>query len=100
MQSQDQQDPFVTPFKENLYDAFSSKLFVDECDLDIKLQAFNDVEKMFKQEIDVLQDMVKSTVEQDQSNQLVRKIVHLKNLSKTMSDLIKNIVSEVDDSRE
>jgi hypothetical protein len=44
----------VTPFKENLYDAFSSKLFVDECDLDIKLQAFNDVEKMFKTEIDVL----------------------------------------------
>jgi hypothetical protein len=27
-------------------------------------------------------------------------MVHLKNLSKTMSDLIRNIVSEVDDSRE
>lgn len=54
----------MVPYKENLLEAFSSKLSVDECDLDIKLQAFNDVEKMFKNEIDVLQDMIKSTVEE------------------------------------
>lgn len=30
----------LTPFKENLYEAFSSKFFVDECDYDTKLIAF------------------------------------------------------------
>jgi hypothetical protein len=33
----------VAPFKENLYEAFSSRLFVDECDLDTKQQAFEQV---------------------------------------------------------
>ena len=44
--------------------------------------------------------MVKSTIEESKANLLNRKIVNLKNLSKTMSDLIKNIVSEVDQNRE
>ena len=30
-------DPLVQPFKDNLYEAFSSKMFVDECDFDNKL---------------------------------------------------------------
>lgn len=53
----------MAPFRDNLYDAFSSKLFVDECDLDTKIQALKDVQDMFKQEIEILQDMVKSTVD-------------------------------------
>lgn len=44
--------------------------------------------------------MVKSTIEEDKSAQLQRKITNLKNLCKTMGDLIKNIVSEIDNSRE
>lgn len=30
-------EKLLKPFKENLYEAFSSRLFVDECDLDTKL---------------------------------------------------------------
>jgi predicted nucleic acid-binding Zn-ribbon protein len=55
---------------------------------------------MFNNEIMVLQDMVKSTMEEEKGNQINRKIINLKNLSKTMNDLIKNIVSEIDNSRE
>lgn len=55
---------------------------------------------MFKKEIEILQDMIKSSVEEEKGNQMNRKIINLKNLSKTMGDLIKNIVSEIDGSRE
>lgn len=66
---------------------------MDDSNLSTKLQAFQEVEKMFKTEVDYLQDMVKtSVVETDKSSNINRKIVNLKNLSKTMSDLIKNIV--------
>ena len=47
---------------------------------------------MFKNEIDILQDVVKTTVDGEKGSNLNRKIVNVKNLSKTMSDLIKNIV--------
>jgi len=87
-------------YRDNLYEAFSSKLFVDDCDLDNKLQAFTEVEKMFKHELEILHDMVKSTVQEEKSKQLLFKIINIKNLSKTMSDLNKNIISEIDNSRE
>lgn len=74
---------------------------MDDSNLSTKLQAFQEVEKMFKTEVDILQDMVKSgSAEADKSGNMNRKIVNVKNLSKTMSDLIKNIVQEVDTSRE
>ena len=38
---------------------------MDECDLDTKLQAYSEVEKMFGSEIDNLQDLVKSTIEEE-----------------------------------
>jgi len=60
-------NPLVQPFKDNLYEAFSSRLFVDECDFDTKLQAYNDVEKMCKAEIEILHDMVKSTIEEEKA---------------------------------
>ena len=44
--------------------------------------------------------MVKSSVEGEKGSNLNRKMANLKNLSKTMNDLIKNIVQEVDTSRE
>lgn len=34
---QQDNNPNVEPFKKNLYEAFSSRLFVDECDYDTKL---------------------------------------------------------------
>lgn len=55
---------------------------------------------MFNTEIDKLSDIVVSTLESEQGSQLLRKVTSLKNLCKTMNDLIKNIVSEIDSSRE
>lgn len=55
---------------------------------------------MFKTEIEILQDMVKSTIEEDKAAVLQKKIVNLKNISKTMTSLIKSIVNEVDNTRE
>lgn len=55
---------------------------------------------MFKTEIEILNDMVKSTIEEEKASQLVRKIMSIRNLCKTLGDLIKNIVSEIDRSRE
>ena len=50
--------------------------------------------------MEVLLDMVKSTIDDEKSSPLIKKITGLKNLSKTMSSLIKNIVSEIDNTRE
>lgn len=84
-----------------MYEAFSSKLFVDECDLNNKLQAFQEVEKMFQTEISVLTEMIKSAVAEDERiAPLLKKIASLKNLSITMNGLIKNITSELEASRE
>ena len=46
--------------KETIHGAFSSKLFVDECDLNSKFEAFREIEKMFLHETEVLADMTKS----------------------------------------
>jgi hypothetical protein len=46
-------------------------LFVDECDMNNKFEAFKEIEKMFAIEIEVLQDMTKS-LEGDQG-QLIKK---------------------------
>jgi len=86
--------------KRNLYEAFSSTLFVDECGANTKLQAFQEVESMFKQEIEVLYDMVKSTVPDAKAEALLLKVNNLRNISKTMGGLIKNIVGEIDNTRE
>lgn len=55
---------------------------------------------MFKAEIETLAEQVKTVLEESMHNQLGKKITNLKNLCKTMSDLIKNIVTEVESSRE
>lgn len=44
--------------------------------------------------------MVNSTVEDEKANPIMKKISNIKNLSKTMSSLIKNIVCEIDNTRE
>lgn len=54
IQALNSDNPLIQPFKDNLYEAFSSRLFVDECDLDTKLQAYTEVEKMFSTEIEIL----------------------------------------------
>lgn len=86
--------------KDNLYEAFSSTLFIDECGINNQLSAFNEVESIFKADIEVLLDMIKSTIEDEKGNPLTKKVNTLKNLSRTMSSLIKNIVSEIDNTRE
>jgi hypothetical protein len=55
---------------------------------------------MFKTEVEILSDMIKSTIDNDKALPLVTKITNIKNLSHTMSGLIKNIVTELDESRE
>ena len=55
---------------------------------------------MFKKEIDVLHDMIKNSVPEDKSELLLLKMTTLKNISKTMGGLIKNIVGEIDHTRE
>ena len=55
---------------------------------------------MCKAEIEILHDMVKSTIEEEKATQLIRKIISIRNLCKTLGDLIKNIVGEIDKSRE
>jgi hypothetical protein len=57
----------VQPFKENLYEAFSSRFFFVVLVVDTKLSAFQEVEKMFKSEIEILHDMVKSTIEESKA---------------------------------
>jgi len=52
----------------SLFEAFASKLFVDECDLDIKLQAFKEVEKAFKENMGDLEGMVKEEPEKEHKN--------------------------------
>lgn len=47
---------------------------------------------MFKNEVNIFSDLIKSTLEPDKGEQINRKLTNLKNLSKTMSDLIKNVV--------
>lgn len=86
--------------RENLYEAFSSTLFIDECGINNQLSAFNEVEGLFKSDIEVLLDMVKSTIEDEKANPILKKVNNIKNLSRTMSSLIKNIVSEIDNTRE
>ncbi len=86
--------------KDNIFEAFQSTLFIDECGVNTKLEAFQEVEKMFQSEIEKLLDVVKNTVEDDKSEPILSKIGNIKNIRKTMSDLIKNIVGEIDDTRE
>ena len=62
--------------------------------------AFTEVEKMFKLEIEALSEHVKNTLEESVVVLLGKKLTNLRNLCKTMSDLIKNIVTEVENSRE
>mmetsp|Transcript_25632 Transcript_25632/g.39445 ORF Transcript_25632/g.39445 Transcript_25632/m.39445 type:complete len:92 (+) Transcript_25632:402-677(+) len=42
-----------------LYDAFHNRLFVDDCDLNVKIQALNQIQEMFKAETQSLQEMMK-----------------------------------------
>lgn len=44
--------------------------------------------------------MVKSTVDENKANPILKKLVGIKNQHKTMSSLIKNIVTEIDNTRE
>jgi hypothetical protein len=37
-----------------LYETMSSRMFVDECEFDTKMEAFIEIEKIFKQEIEQL----------------------------------------------
>ena len=75
-------------------------MFIDECGINNQLAAFNEVEGIFKNDIEVLLDMVKSTVDDEKAAPILKKITNLRNLSRTMSGLIKNIVGEVDNTRE
>lgn len=54
----------MQPFKDNLYEAFSSTLFIDECGINTKFQAFTEIERMLNTEVEVLSDMIRNTVDE------------------------------------
>jgi len=87
-------NPLTAAFKEDLYEAFSSKVFCDEWSIDNQVQAFNEVHGMFLKEIEQLEEMAKA--KQD----VTGKVSQVKNLAKTMGKLIKNVTDEVETSRE
>jgi len=41
-----------------LYQAFQSRLFVDDCDLNVKIKALNEIQEMFRLEKKSLEQMV------------------------------------------
>jgi hypothetical protein len=84
----------IEPFREDLYATVQSKLFVDECDFENKMQAFHEVERMFTAEISAL-----AGDPQLIDPGLIARVSAVKNLSRTMSGLIKNVVAEVEQSR-
>lgn len=90
----------VKSHREALFEAFSSALFIDECEVTTKLQALHEVDTLFHKEIQTLHDNIINTIEDSKSSVLIKNILNIKNISKTMGTLIKNIVSEVDNTRE
>ena len=48
---------------DNLYDAFHSRLFVDDCDLNIKIKALGEIQEMFKKEKKALDIILKEDEE-------------------------------------
>ncbi len=66
-----------------------------------KFQAFSQIESLLKTEIEILQDMIRNTVEdEEKAKPLIAKVNSLKNISKTMSTIIFNIATEIDNTRE
>ncbi len=75
-------NPLVAHYKENIYEAFQSRVFLDECSLDNLLQAFNEVHSMFKSGVEDVLDQTKSNPE------IHKKVITIRNLSQTMGKLI------------
>ncbi len=48
----------------------------------------------------MLLDLVKTSLDAEKQDPIVKKVSYLKNLSNTMGSLIKNIVKEIDSTRE
>ena len=69
---------------------------MDECDLDIKISAYEELEKDFNGNVMDLEEMASTLGEALVS----KKALHIKNLSKAMCDLVKSLVHEIEDSRE
>lgn len=55
---------------------------------------------MFQTEIEALNELILTIEDRDKVQELQKKVNNLKNIRSTMSGLIKNIVSEIDESRE
>jgi hypothetical protein len=68
--------------RQNLYNAFHSRLFVDDCDLNVKIKALNDIQEMFKNENASLMKLI--TEDEEKYAPLKSKIRVLSNLSNTM----------------
>lgn len=81
---------------ENLFEAFHSRLFVDDKDLSVKVDTLNEIREMFKMEKQALESMIQ---DDEKYKPIKKQVQSIANLSNTIDTLISNLIEEVDDSR-
>jgi len=70
---------------------------VDDCDLNQKIKALNEIQEMFKVETKTLQDELSSDKEKYKS--VKDKVQSIVNLANTMDSFLTTMIGEIDDSR-
>ena len=104
-QESDESEEIVQPKKgkkiqpldnENLFEAFHSRLFVDDNDLNVKVNTLNEIRDLFNLEKKALESMIQ---DDEKYKPIKKQVQSISNLSNTMDTLISNLIEEVDDSR-
>ena len=70
---------------------------MDDCDLNQKIKALNEIQEMFKVETKTLQDELSSDKEKYKS--VKDKVQSIVNLANTMDSFLTTMIGEIDDSR-
>ena len=78
-------------------DAFHSRLFVDDCDLNVKIKALQEIQELFKSEKSDLMQMFDQ--DKEKYDGIKNKFQSVINLSNTMDSFISNLIQEIDESR-
>lgn len=82
---------------QELYKVFHSKLFVEDNDLNTKIQALTNIQEMFKHEKQSLIDLVNE--EAERYDPIRKKLNAIDNISNTMAVFIGKVIEEVNESR-
>ena len=88
-----QETPVEMTRNEELFKAFHSKLFVDDCDLNVKVKALQEVRIMFKAQMEKVNELTCDIPE------VKAAFSGLSNLNKAVDKLFTNILDEIDLSR-